>query len=154
MSGRKDTSIHRLLKRVKSFSKYVMKQPDLRKYIQIKEHQHWMYWKKIVILDICGLVLLLGLEVLKMLRYAAQNRLLQKKIYLDEATGLPNKNKCEEILENDKELEAGAQIAVCVFDLNNLRMINNNLGHDKGDAYIRSFAGQLRAAMPEDACRP
>lgn len=67
-----------------------------------------------------------------MLRYAAQNRLLQKKIYLDEATGLPNKNKCEEILENDKELEAGAQIAVCVFDLNNLRMINNNLGHDKG----------------------
>ena len=107
--------------------------------------------EKIVILDICGLVLLLGLEILKMLRYAAQNRLLQKKIYLDEATGLPNKNKCEEILENDKELEAGAQIAVCVFDLNNLRMINNNLGHDKGDAYIRSFAGQLRAAMPEDA---
>ena len=46
-SGRKDTSIHRLLKRVKSFSKYVMKQPDLRKYIQIKEHQHWMYWKKL-----------------------------------------------------------------------------------------------------------
>ena len=107
--------------------------------------------EKIVILDICGLVLLLGLEVLKMLRYAAQNRLLQKKIYLDEATGLPNKNKCEEILENNKELEAGAQIAVCVFDLNNLRMINNNLGHDKGEAYIRSFAGQLRAAMPEDA---
>ena len=111
--------------------------------------------EKIVILDICGLVLLLGLEVLKMLRYAAQNRLLQKKIYLDEATGLPNKNKCEEILENDKELEAGAQIAVCVFDLNNLRMINNNLGHDKGDAYIRSFAGQLRAAMPGGClCRP
>ena len=38
-----------------------------------------------------------------------------------------------------------------MFDLNNLRMINNNLGHDKGDAYIRSFAGQLREAMPEDA---
>ena len=34
--------------------------------------------------------------------------------------------------------------AVCVFDLNNLRTINNNLGHEKGDEYIRSFAVELR----------
>ena len=39
--------------------------------------------------------------------------------------------------------------AVCVFDLNNLRTINNNLGHDKGDEYIRSFAQQMRLAVPE-----
>lgn len=35
-------------------------------------------------------------------------------------------------------------VALCVFDLNNLRIINNRLGHDQGDAYIRSFAVQLR----------
>lgn len=40
--------------------------------------------------------------------------------------------------------------AVCVFDLNNLRTINNSLGHDKGDEYIRSFAVQLRKAVPEE----
>lgn len=34
-----------------------------------------------------------------------------------------------------------------MFDLNNLRIINNNLGHEKGDEYIRSFAVQLRGAM-------
>lgn len=39
---------------------------------------------------------------------------------------------------------------MCVFDLNNLRTINNNLGHDKGDEYIRSFAIQLREAVPEE----
>lgn len=38
--------------------------------------------------------------------------------------------------------------ALCVFDLNNLRTVNNNLGHDKGDEYIRSFAEQLRLAVP------
>ena len=40
--------------------------------------------------------------------------------------------------------------ALCVFDLNNLRRINNNLGHDKGDEYIRSFAVQLRGAVPPE----
>ena len=90
------------------------------------------------------------MEIFKALRYAAQNRILQKKVYLDEATGLPNKNKCEEILDNDTFLEDGETVAVCVFDLNNLRIINNNLGHEKGDEYIRSFAVQLRGAMPAE----
>lgn len=48
--------------------------------------------------DILGLVLIIGTELVKAVRFAAQNRILQKKVYLDEATGLPNKNKCEEIL--------------------------------------------------------
>lgn len=79
------------------------------------------------------------------------NRILQKKVYLDEATGLPNKNKCEEILEgSDGGEEISGVYAVCVFDLNNLRTINNSLGHDKGDEYIRSFAVQLRKAVPEE----
>ena len=44
----------------------------------------------------------------------------------------------------------GWSVALCVFDLNNLRIINNRLGHDQGDAYIRSFAVQLRKALPEE----
>ena len=103
----------------------------------------------VVFADIAGLLVLIAMEIFKALRYAAQNRILQKKVYLDEATGLPNKNKCEEILDNDAILKDGEAVAVCVFDLNNLRIINNNLGHEKGDEYIRSFALQLRAAMPE-----
>lgn len=39
---------------------------------------------------------------------------------------------------------------MCVFDMNNLRTINNTLGHDKGDEYICSFAIQLRKAVPDD----
>ena len=105
--------------------------------------------ERVVIADIIGLILLLGVELIRALRYAAQNRVLQKKVYLDESTGLPNKNKCEEILDDVQLLQTGETVAVCVFDLNNLRTINNNLGHDKGDAYIRSFAVQLRRGVPE-----
>lgn len=107
--------------------------------------------EQVVVGDIIGLVFVIGMELIKAVRYAAMNRILQKKIYLDEATGLPNKNKCEEILEgSDGGEEISGVYAVCVFDLNNLRTINNSLGHDKGDEYIRSFAVQLRKAVPEE----
>ena len=55
--------------------------------------------EQVVVGDIIGLVFVIGMELIKAVRYAAMNRILQKKVYLDEATGLPNKNKCEEILE-------------------------------------------------------
>ncbi|MFR8221036.1 MAG: GGDEF domain-containing protein [Blautia faecis] len=108
------------------------------------------YLEKIVIVIIIGLVFVIGTELIKALRFAAQNRILQKKVYLDEATGLPNKNKCEEILDDPTPPQADTLVSVCVFDLNNLRTINNNLGHDKGDEYIRTFAIQLRKAVPEE----
>ena len=105
--------------------------------------------EKIVVVDIIGIVCLLGYELFKALRYAAQNRVLRQKGYLDEATGLPNKNKCEEILASEEPLTGSESTAVMVFDLNNLRIINDRQGHERGDQYIRSFAEQLRAALPE-----
>ena len=106
--------------------------------------------EQIVFADIAGLIILIAFELIKALRFAAQNRMLQKKVYLDEATGLPNKNKCEEILRNPEPLPLEGLTAVCVFDLNNLRTINNNLGHEKGDEYIRSFAVELRKVVPAE----
>ena len=106
--------------------------------------------ERIVIVDIAGLLILIGMELIKAVRYAAQNRILQSKVYLDEATGLPNKNKCEELLNAEGSALENGISALCVFDLNNLRRINNNLGHDKGDEYIRSFAVQLRGAVPPE----
>lgn len=105
--------------------------------------------EKIVVADIVCLVLLIGVELLRALRFAAQNRILRKKIYLDESTGLPNKNKCEEILSDPTPLGEEESTAVCVFDLNNLRIINNNLGHDKGDEFIAIFQKTDHSKMRE-----
>ena len=102
--------------------------------------------ENVVIVDIAGLIVIIGIELFRAVRFAAQNRVLQKKVYIDEATGLPNKNKCEELLDDPSPIPPAAPVAVCVFDLNNLRTINNNLGHEKGDEYIRSFAKQLGKA--------
>lgn len=103
--------------------------------------------ESIVIADIVALLALFAIELVRALRTAALNRQLQRKVYLDEATGLPNKNKCEEILSQAKPIGPESPLAVFVFDLNNLRTINNNLGHEKGDEYIRSFALQLAKAQ-------
>ena len=88
--------------------------------------------------DIVVLMMLIGYEFIKALHYAAMNHALQKKVYMDEATGLPNKNKCEELLSAPEIITM--PVGVCSFDLNNLRRINNSMGHEKGDAYIRIFA--------------
>ena len=109
------------------------------------------FLEKVVLADIVGLLLLFGYQIFKALRYAAMNRILQRKVYLDEATGLPNKNKCEELLDAPDPPDGNT--ALCVFDLNNLRTVNNNLGHDKGDEYIRSFAETLLATHPDLAAR-
>lgn len=86
-----------------------------------------------MIIDIVGLVATFAVELVRAVRTAALNRELQSKVYLDEATGLPNKNKCEEILGQERPVSAEAPVAVCVFDLNNLHTVNNNFGHEKGD---------------------
>lgn len=107
------------------------------------------YLEGLVIIDIVGLVATFAVELVRAVRTAALNRELQNKVYLDEATGLPNKNKCEEILAQEQPVSAEAPVAVCVFDLNNLHTVNNNFGHEKGDEYIRSFARQLGCVASE-----
>ena len=104
--------------------------------------------ERLIVLDVFCLIFLTAIELIKAIRYAALNRALQKKVYLDEATGLPNKNKCEELLSDFSLLEES--IGVCVFDLNNLRIINNSMGHEMGDEYIRRFAVLLRESVPEE----
>ena len=73
--------------------------------------------ERIVIVDIAGLLILIGMELIKAVRYAAQNRILQSKVYLDEATGLPNKNRCEEILDGEMPECTNGSVALCVFCL-------------------------------------
>ena len=69
----------------------------------------------------------------------------ERRVILLEDTGF-FKNKCEELLNAEECPDPGT--AICVFDMNDLHTINNTLGHDKGDEYIRSFARLLRQTIP------
>lgn len=48
----------------------------------------------------------------------------------------------------DKEYQDKLQVQI-VFDLNNLKFINDTMGHSAGDRLIVKFAGLLRSVFPE-----
>lgn len=76
-----------------------------------------------------------------------KNAILAKKAYVDTHTGLRNKNMCEEVLENDSYVTEPT--ACLVFDINNLKVTNDTMGHSVGDRLIADFAGCLRKVVRE-----
>ena len=85
-------------------------------------------------------------EMLSAIRIARKNKVLEQKAYIDLHTGLPNKSRCEELL-NDVEFIT-EPTACLMFDLNNLKHVNDTMGHSVGDQLIANFARLLRNAVP------
>ncbi|MCC6588533.1 MAG: GGDEF domain-containing protein [Bryobacterales bacterium] len=64
----------------------------------------------------------------------------------DPLTRLVNRRKLE--AELDERTEAGKPFFVITLDLNNLKSVNDNLGHSAGDDLLRQFAQELKQALP------
>ncbi len=71
-----------------------------------------------------------------------------KLAYTDILTGLKNRTAFEEkktkIIRNPEKYN---QIACLMLDLNNLKITNDNFGHDKGDELIRNFSSIIRETI-------
>lgn len=67
-------------------------------------------------------------------RLSESNNELNEKAYIDLATGLPNKNKCEEMMSS--HLKISKPTACFMLDLNDLKKVNDTLGHEMGDIMI------------------
>ena len=75
----------------------------------------------------------------------AHSEVLERMAYTDELTGIYNRRKCEEVLdEMDYQKQA---CGIFYFDLNNLKQINDTYGHEKGDELIKCFATSLQEAF-------
>lgn len=62
----------------------------------------------------------------------------------DRATGVFNRNKCNEVIRFRKD----AKSTIIVFDVNNLKYINDTFGHEAGDTVLKAFAGIMRSCIP------
>lgn len=100
----------------------------------------------------CLIVLVFCLFLITIIYYAYVadgylNRVTEKRIlstlaYTDSLTGIYNRTKFEEFL-NDLENKDIDNICIYSFDLNNLKKINDKYGHDMGDVYIKSFGESI-----------
>ena len=95
------------------------------------------------VLDMLCLVILIVIQTLAAMKMSVLNKLLEQRAYTDAHTGLPNKDACE-VLLNNKETVA-KHTACMMFDLNNLKIINDS----KGDQLILNFARLLRNVIPQ-----
>ena len=68
------------------------------------------------------------------------------KAYIDIHTGLYNRNRCREVLRDDKVITVPT--GIIMFDINSLKVINDTWGHEEGDVMIFSFANILRRTIP------
>ena len=76
----------------------------------------------------------------KDVEHSRQMKEVSQKAYLDGLTGVRNKLAYLEALADiETGLENGSlkEYGVVVFDLNGLKLINDTLGHEAGDAYIK-----------------
>lgn len=137
----KDTEIHEAL----IAEDYANPEMNVRQFLQ-----------KHVILVILVLAVVLALILVlfiyyviskrKELRLSKSNSELNEKAYIDLATGLPNKNKCEEMLST--HITITKPTACFMLDLNDLKKVNDTLGHEMGDIMILNFAKLLRKVVP------
>lgn len=67
----------------------------------------------------------------------------------DELTGLPNRSLLGDRLRHAIEQRGTQQFAVLFMDLNRFKMVNDSLGHDKGDLLLKMTAERLRSVVRE-----
>ncbi len=104
--------------------------------------------ERVLIVFIVVVIVLIIKESLDTIMLMKKNKELKRKAYIDLHTGLPNKSRCEELLNQVDYLETPT--AIVIFDLNNLKEVNDNLGHIAGDTLIMNFAHIIRSTIPQE----
>ena len=79
-------------------------------------------------------------------------RRLHHLAHHDPLTGLANRTLLQERLRQaiDSARRDGSMVALAFLDLDNFKHINDNFGHEAGDAVLREVAQRLRDSMRED----
>lgn len=71
---------------------------------------------------------------------------MNQRATIDFATGLFNRSRCSEMIK--KEEVISEELCLMMFDLKQLKKINDTFGHEAGDEMISRFADALRQNIP------
>jgi diguanylate cyclase (GGDEF)-like protein len=116
------------------------------------------------VIEICGIKLTPEVEKLRRENenLRIENKLLKEQTCQDHLTGLPNiryleehiKPQIEEHIKHQnipEKRKSGQSLVLGVIDMENLKVINDTMGHDVGDDALNCMANALRGSIrPED----
>ena len=68
-----------------------------------------------------------------------------------DVVGVHNKKALEKRLQQLQEADDTLDTGIMMFDLNNLKMINDTYGHEEGDVFIQTFASFLTRILTKDS---
>jgi hypothetical protein len=97
----------------------------------------------LVIVMAVNILLLLGYYI-ELSKATHHNIKLSDMAYIDALTGLANKRKCRERLADKEPISSSTSVACFMFDLNYLKKVNDESGHEAGDKLIHTFAQILK----------
>ena len=98
----------------------------------------------IFLVAIIFLILLLIIIILLSLSiYLSKKVLKQEQVHsrTDKLTGIYNRRACFEILEEQIEYckDSNSELTICFADVNRLKYVNDNFGHEYGDTLIKNM---------------
>ena len=115
-----------------------------------------VYWDKYGNYFIMGLIFEFFLVMIIYYAYVVkeyinnitEQRILATLAYTDPLTGIMNRTKYEEVV-SEIDIKDNKKVTIVSFDLNNLKRINDNNGHEEGDVYIKTFTETLKDVFEE-----
>lgn len=93
-------------------------------------------------------VSLMGCSLTLALKDYIQNVLQSAAI---DVAGIHNKKALEKKMSQLQDQDDTLDVGIMMFDLNDLKKINDNYGHDEGDRFIRTFASFLTRILTENS---
>lgn len=78
---------------------------------------------------------------------------VKRKVYIDQLTGLRNRNAYIDDfhkLEQSWKSQSMYYLAFLLIDLNNMKTVNDTLGHKMGDAMLQAFSNNLRQQFRDE----
>jgi len=77
-----------------------------------------------------------------------ERQALLNKAYEDKLTSINNRRSCEKYM-NKIDASKEKNVKICSFDINGLKAINDQYGHEKGDQLIKAFADVLKEVFKD-----
>ena len=72
---------------------------------------------------------------------------LQRQAFTDPLTGMPNRTLFRDRLESAVTESDGSPVTLLLLDLDDFKLVNDNLGHSAGDELLTTIAERLRAQV-------